>query len=70
LHYNEWSDYSYWKAKQPEGLLEQFPCLEGWVESIWESNKERTPLMEIEERQRESESIKITIEEIKSENNV
>jgi hypothetical protein len=37
---------------------------------MWECNKDKTPLMEIEERQRESESIKITIDEIKSENNV
>ena len=70
LHYNEWTDYSYWLDRQPEGLLEQFPCLEGWVKNMWECNKDKTPLIEIEERQRESESIKITIEEIKSENNV
>jgi hypothetical protein len=55
LKYNEWSDLTYWMAKQPEGLLEQFPCLEGWVEQQWTENKEKTPLMEIEERQKQAE---------------
>lgn len=55
FHYNEWRDLSFWTAKQPEGLLEQFPCLEGWVEQQWKENKDKTPLDEIYQRQKEAE---------------
>ncbi len=70
LNYNDWAQYSYWLAKQPSGLIEQWPCLEEWVKQTWYDNKDRTPLMEIEERRRIEEPIKITIEEIKSEDNL
>jgi hypothetical protein len=50
LKYNDWTELDYWAQKIPDGLLEQFPCLESWVESIWEDNKNITPLMELEYR--------------------
>lgn len=50
LKYNEWEDLDFWLYKQPNGLLEQFPCLYSWVESIYEEKKNITPLMELELR--------------------
>ena len=50
LRYNDWDYVDYWEQKQPEGLLDQFPCLFSWVESIAESRKGITPLQELEER--------------------
>lgn len=50
LIYNDWDHVDYWVAKQPEGLLDQFPCLFSWVEGIARERKGITPLMELEER--------------------
>lgn len=50
LHYNYWDDFDYWLAKQPTGLIEQFPCLMEWVEQQYESMKGVTPLDEMNER--------------------
>jgi hypothetical protein len=50
LVYNDWDHVDYWCAKQPEGLLEQFPSLFSWVEGIAKQRKGITPLMELEER--------------------
>lgn len=51
VEYNEWTKYEFWLAKQPAGLIEQWPCLEEWVKQIWIENKEKTPLDEMLERQ-------------------
>jgi len=50
LKYNDWTELDYWAQKLPDGLLEQFPCLDSWIESICEDNKNITPLMELEIR--------------------
>jgi len=50
LVYNEWDHVDYWCAKQPAGLLEQFPVLFSFVENIAKQKKGMTPLMELEER--------------------
>jgi hypothetical protein len=51
LTYNDWDFLDFWVAKQPSGLLEQFPCLMDWVVGQYESMKGKTPLDEMNERQ-------------------
>jgi hypothetical protein len=43
-------DYTYWLAKMPDGLLEQFPCLIDWAVESNIPNTKKSPLMELEER--------------------
>ena len=50
IFYDDWNTPGFWYAKQPDGLLEQFPCLYSWVDEIAESRKGITPLMELDER--------------------
>jgi hypothetical protein len=53
LHYNDWDDFDFWcSTHMPEGLLEQWPCLEEWAREEYESREKKTPLQEIEERQK------------------
>lgn len=54
LDYDEWNNKAFWYAKQPDGLLEQFPELISWVDSIAEDRQGITPLMEIEFRQKQA----------------
>jgi hypothetical protein len=54
LRYNDWDYLDFWVDKQPTGLLEQWPELMEWVISIYESNKNITPLDELEYRQAQS----------------
>lgn len=54
LYYDDWNTPAFWYAKQPPGLLEQFPCLCEWVDSIAEDREGITPLMEIEYRQKKA----------------
>lgn len=61
LSYDDWNNPAFWYAKQPPGLLEQFPELYTWVDKIAEERQGITPLMEIEHRQkqaREQETLK------------
>lgn len=52
LIYNNYSSKYYWLNKLPDGLLEQFPCLESYyLEWAEECAKTKTPLQELEERQ-------------------
>ncbi len=50
LYYDDWNTPAFWYAKQPPGLLEQFPCLFEWVDQIAEDRQGITPLMEIDYR--------------------
>ena len=50
LHYTYWKDRDFWKSKLPAGLLEQWSCLEYLVDEMYEANKDKTPLDEINER--------------------
>lgn len=50
LHYDDWNTFEYWTSKWPSGLLEQFPELNSIVETIFETKKGITPLMELENR--------------------
>lgn len=72
LDYSYTRDYDYWLSLQPEGLLDQFPCLEAWYKEMWETIKDKSPLDEIEERQKTDVASKVVTEpcEIKSENNL
>lgn len=52
MHYNEWDDFDFWcNIHLPEGLLEQWPCLEDWARQEYESREKKTPLDELNERQ-------------------
>lgn len=50
LHYSYWKDINYWKSRLPRGLLEQWSCLEYLAYDLYEANKDKTPLDEINER--------------------
>jgi hypothetical protein len=52
LQYDDWSSYEFWAKKMPDGLLAQFPELHEIVNTIYESKKHITPLMELEYRER------------------
>jgi hypothetical protein len=53
MHYSEWDDFDFWcLTHMPQGLLEQWPCLEDWARQEYESREKKTPLQEIEERQK------------------
>jgi len=51
LQYDDWTDYQFWCNKMPTGLLDQFPELHEVVNTIYESKKHITPLMELEFRE-------------------
>jgi hypothetical protein len=48
--YNEWDYREFWINKMPQGLLEQFPCLDYMIDELYNANKGITPLMELENR--------------------
>ena len=51
LHYNYWDSDDFWREKLiPEGLIEQFPCLEEWAEEVVKSREKKTPLEEVTAR--------------------
>ena len=50
FHYAYWRDKAFWETRLPAGLLEQFPCLEYMLDELYEANKDKTPLDEINER--------------------
>lgn len=52
LQYNYWDSDDFWREKLiPEGLIEQFPCLEEWADVVVKSREKKTPLEEMNERQ-------------------
>lgn len=52
LQYNFWDSDDFWRRKLiPEGLVEQWPCLEEWAqEQVNNREKNKTPLEEITAR--------------------
>jgi hypothetical protein len=50
LIYNDYNRVDYWLDKLPDGLLEQFPCLESYYLEWAEGCINKTPLQELEER--------------------
>ena len=51
LNYNEYDSFDFWCGTHlPEGLLEQWPCLEDWARDEYKSRERRTPLEDIEIR--------------------
>jgi hypothetical protein len=51
--FDEWKQIDYYKNRIPEGLLEQWPCLFYMLENYWQEAIKKTPLQEIEDRQKE-----------------
>jgi len=57
VHYKDWDDFNFWCGTHiPAGLLEQWPCLEEWAYTEYENREKKTPLQELEERQKTSET--------------
>lgn len=56
LSYTDWRTPEFWAAKYPEGLIEMFPGLWQHCENLAEQYKDKTPLMELEERQKACET--------------
>jgi hypothetical protein len=50
LMYNDYNRVDYWFDKLPDGLLDQFPCLESYYLEWAEECTKKTPLQELEER--------------------
>lgn len=50
LQYSYWTEKQYWETRLPAGLLDQFPCLQYMADELYEANKDKTPLDEINER--------------------
>jgi hypothetical protein len=50
LIYNDYNRVDYWLDKLPDGLLDQFPCLESYYLEWAEECSKKTPLQELEER--------------------
>lgn len=57
LVYNEWDYIDYWMAKLPEGLIDQWPCLEQYYKEHFENMPKLTPLQELELRKMENVKI-------------
>lgn len=54
LNYSEYDSFEFWCGTHlPEGLLEQWPCLEDWARQEYESRDKHTPLEEMNFRQSE-----------------
>lgn len=50
LIYNNYNRVDYWLNKLPDGLLDQFPCLESYYLEWAEECTKKTPLQELDER--------------------
>lgn len=57
MDYSEYDTFDFWCGTHlPPGLLEQWPCLEEWAYTEYENREKKTPLQELEERQKTSET--------------
>lgn len=72
MNYSEYDSFEFWCGTHlPEGLLEQWPCLEDWARQEYESRDKHTPLDEMNFRQSECLKTEETIaEENISESNI
>lgn len=51
MNYSEYDSFEFWCGTHlPEGLLEQWNCLEDWARQEYESRERRTPLEEMQLR--------------------
>lgn len=50
INFEPWKTLEFWEQRMPEGLLDQFPCLQYMVEEMLEKNKDNSPLKELEQR--------------------
>jgi len=51
--FDEWKQIDYYRNRIPKGLIEQWPCLYYLLENYWQEAIKKTPLQEIEDRQKE-----------------
>ena len=62
INFEPWKTLEFWEQRMPEGLLDQFPCLQYMVEEMLEKNKDNSPLKELEQRRLMAEDNKLKAE--------